>query len=270
MATQGIKFLYQFSVGEMNAGNPGVNVISVTSTAVGDHDKKNLTSQPLRETWRSTDTTTQEIVLQANDTTVIPDVFAIMGHNFSSNAIVTLMGNNSNSWGSPAFQVTLAYNKKIMAYVGSLGAAFQYYKVKIQDAGNPCGYIEIGRILAGKSFTFTSNEDIDDNFSISTQDLAYQMKSEGFFRASNERVKIASTTLNFPQLNSSPANGPTDNYEGLLSLADFVGTTLPFLTIVDPSDPYFKIFWGQFNKLPSESYSVSRYVTLKCDIDETY
>lgn len=268
MATQGIKFLYEFSVGAYDTVTPGANVISVTSTAAGDHNKKNLTTTPLRETWRSTDASTQEIVLQANDTDVIPNVFALLNHNLSENAIVHLYGNNSNSWATPTFSTTILWNKKHMCYVADIGTAFQYYKVKIQDAGNPCGYIEVGKIVAGLSFTLSVNEDMADDFGIKTEDLAYRMQTEGFFRASNERVKIQTMTLQFPKLQTVP--GSDTNYQGLLELADEVGETFPFLTIVDPSDPYFRVLWGQFSKIPTESYTTNRYVSLSCEIEEVF
>lgn len=268
MATVGIKFLYAFSLGEYNVNNPGINVISVTSTATGDHDKVNLTTTPLRETWRSSDLSAQYIVIQTNDTSLTPDVFAILNHNFSSDAVVLLQANNSDSWGAPAFETAMVWNKKHLVALVNLNDSYAYYRFKILDPGNPCGYVEIGRIIGGLSFTMTQNEDIADDVGVKTDDLAYKMNTEGFFRAFNERVKVQTLSLQFPKI--STITGSRDNYDGLLEMSDFVGVTLPFLTILDPDDPYFKLIWGNFTKIPSESYTVNRYASIAAEIEEVY
>lgn len=267
--TQGVKFLYQFTVGEYDLVNPGANVISVTSTAVGDHDKKNLTTAPLKETWRSaTAATPQVIVIHANDTTKAPDVFAILNHNLTSNAVVNLKGSTSTNFTAAGLSINFPYGKNNLILAQAIGTAYPYYQITIQDAGNPDGFIELGRIIAGPSFTFINNEDMADNFTVKQQDLAYQMSTEGFFRASNERVKVSGLSLTFPSLQTTTGNNA--NYTGLATMVDFVGTTLPFLTIVDPFDVYFKNVWGQLNQLPTEQYTVNRYVTLNLDIQQVY
>jgi hypothetical protein len=268
MSANGIRFLYQFSVGEYNYQNPGVNVVSVTSTAAGDHDKVNLTTSPLRQTWRSTDTTNQEIVIQANDTTVTPDIFAILNHNLTEDAVVTLQCAYTNDFSAPALTVPFIWNEKHMAIVQDLGQAYSYYKIKIIDPGNPCGFVEIGRIVAGQTFAFTNNEDIDDGISISTDDLASTMQTEGFFRASNERVKLETLQVKFPKLSSR--NGEDTNYKGLIKMMRFVGTTQPFLTVVDPNEPYFSLMWGQLKMIPGRMYSINRYTDFNMSIEEVY
>lgn len=268
MGANGIKFLYKFSVGEYSYSNPGSNVISVTSTAAGDHSKINLTTSPLRQTWRSNGLATQEIVIQANDTTVTPDIFAILNHNLSSDAIVTVKCSLTNNFASPALTFSMTWNEKHMVFVTNLGQGFPYYKITIIDPANPCGFIEIGRIVAGAAFAFTNNEDIEDAFSISTDDLASSMQTEGFFRASNERVKVDNLAVSFPKLDSRA--GGDVNYRGLLSMCKFVGTTLPFLTIVDPNEPYFSVLWGQLKLIPARNYGVLRFTDFRMTIDEVY
>src|SRR4051812_21280811 len=97
--TVGIKFLYAFTVGEYDFTNPGANVISVTSTAPG-HDKKNLTTTPLRETWRSGPNiaTWQEIIIKANSQTYVPDVVALLNHNLTELAVIQVQGSMTTSF----------------------------------------------------------------------------------------------------------------------------------------------------------------------------
>ena len=268
--TVGIKFLYQFSLGEYNTTFPGLNVISVTSQASGDHDKKNLTTTPLRETWRSASiVTTQEIIIEANDLNTVIDTFAILNHNLTDLAVVQLQASLIDpTFAAPAFTINFTYNKKHLVLLQDLGLAYRYFKIKITDPTNPCGFIEIGKIVAGKSFTFTNNEDITDKIGIGNDDLSYKMKSEGFFRAANERVKVQKLNVRFSNLDTTI--GQDVNYQGLLAFMEEVGETLPFLTIVDPSQPYFKLIWGIIDKMPSESYDINRYVDIPLVIQEVY
>lgn len=269
--TKGVSFLYTFTLGELNAANPGVNVISVSSTASGDHDKANLTTTPLRQTWRSaTVTTPQQIVMQANDTTIVPDTFLILNHNFSSNAVVSIeCANTTNFAGS--LKLFFVWNPKHMILTSDVGSTFNYYRITVSDSGNGCGYLDIGRIIAGRAFTFDYDEDMSDSFTMKKTDKSYQMPTEGYFRANNERVKIQTLNISFEQLNSSTYTGrPVTNYKNLVTMVEFVGTTLPFFTIVDSIEPYFKFIWGQLTSMPDETYDVNRYVSTSLDIQEVY
>jgi hypothetical protein len=267
--TNGIKFLYQFSLGEYDVNNPGTNVVSVTSTAAGDHNKVNLTTTPLRETWRSGSIATfQEIIIKANDTSAAPDCFAILNHNFSNLAVIQLQGSMTADFSAPAFTIPFVWTKQNLVLLQNVGIAYNYYRFRVLDPTNACGYLEIGRIIAGQSFTFTNNEDISDSIQSQKQDLAYKTKTEGYFRAFNERVKVDKLTLQFPQLTTIA--GQNSNYLGLLDLMETVGETYPFLTIVDPADLNFKLVWGVIETLPSISYGVNRYSDLTIPITEVF
>lgn len=269
MATQGIKFLHRFSVGEYNTQFPGVNVISVTSTATGDFDKTNLTTSPLREVWRSaTASVTQEIIIQANDMNTVVDTFAILNHNLSPLAVVQLQAAFDTGFLAPAFTINFQYSERHLVLLQDLGIAYRYYKIKIIDPTNPCGYIQIGRIIAGKSFTMTNDEDVTDDIKIGREDKSYQMRTEGFFRASNERIKLRKLSVRFEKIQT--LTGFNTNYVGLNDVFDNVGTALPFLTCVDPQDPYFCLIWGQFTALPTDDLTVNRYASLSLSIEEVF
>jgi hypothetical protein len=270
--TVGIKFLYTFMVGEYDLSNPGENVISVTSERDG-HEKINLTTTPLRETWRSEDVTGwQDVVIEANDTSDAPDTFAILNHNLSNLAVVQIQGSMTSDFSAPAFTLTVSWSKKHMVKLQDVGTAYNYYRFRFLDPANACGYVEVGRIIAGKSFTFSKDEDITDDITITTDDLAYKTKTEGFFRASNQRVKVDKLQVKFNKLLSAPVNAgdTTDNYDGLIDLMDTCGEVYPFLTIPDPEDPQFSVIWGQIDSLPPRMYGVNRYVSFSLTIQEVY
>lgn len=268
--TIGIKFLYNFAVGEYNYTNPGSNVISVTSEADGDHKKINLTTTPLRETWRSGPDIAdfQEIIIQANDLTVIPDTFALLNHNLTDLAVVQLQASMTSDFLSPAFTIQFVWSHKHMVLLQSSGLAYNYYRFRILDPLNPCGYVEVGKIIAGTSFTVTNNEDITDDIDVATDDLAYKMKTEGFFRAFNERVKVDKLSIRFAKLiTTAPDN---TNYLGIMAMLESIGETYPFLTIVDPFDQAFQLVWGVVDALPRKSFNINRYVDMNFAIQEVY
>lgn len=270
--TTGIKFLYTFAIGEFDLNNPGANITSITSERQG-HEKVNLTTAPLRETWRSADVTGwQEIVIQANDTTESPDTFAILNHNLSELAVVQIQGSMTSNFAAPAFTLPVVWNKKHMVLLQEIGTAYNYYRVRFLDPTNQCGYIEIGRILAGKSFTFSKNEDIQDSITITTDDLAYKTKTEGFFRASNQRVKVDKLQIKFADLLTKKLNADdsVDNYLNMKDLMDVCGEVYPFLTIPDPEDSKFNVLWGQIDTLPNMTYAINRYVSFSLTIQEVY
>ncbi len=270
--TIGIKFLYTFSLGEYDLNSPGSNITSVTSERQG-FEKLHLTTTPLRETWRSEDVATwQEIIIEANDTTDAPDTFAILNHNLSDMAVVQIQGSMTSSFAAPAFTLTVSWSKKHLVKLQDVGTAYNYYRFRFLDPTNQCGFIEIGRIIAGNSFTVSKNEDITDDISIATDDLAYKTKTEGFFRASNQRVKVDKLQIKFNKLITTPISSgdSADNYEGLMDMMGIVGEVYPFLTIPDPGDPMFSVIWGQIESLPPRMFGINRYVSFSLSIQEVF
>lgn len=268
MNTTGIKFLYVFSLGEYDYDNPGGNVISVTSTAAGDHDKLNLTTPALRETWRSTGVSDwQEIVLKTTDLTVVPDTFAILNHNLTKLAVIQVLGSMTTDFTGVA-TLTMQWTKKHAVLLQDVGVAYRYYKFRILDPTNACGFIEIGAIRAGRSLTFINNEDITDDITVTPIDKAYKTETEGFARAFNQRVIVNQVQVNFSKLVTTSNGG--DNYAALSAMFDVVGETFPFLTVLDPADQNFFMTWGVIDTLPSQTFGINRYADLQLTIQEQY
>lgn len=266
--SQGIRFLSRFSLGSDDLNAPGLYVISATTTADGDFNKRNLVTNSLREKWRSGSIVSpgyNALVIEANDLTDPIDTFALLNHNLSEDAVITLKGSSTTDFTSAPFSVTLEWNEKNIVWTGTTIVPFRYYEVRIVDATNPCGYIEIGKIIGGVALVMTGDEDITDDFSISTDDRAYKMESEGFFRASNETVLTDTLSVSFDRLDTRVN---TTNYLGLKALTTYVRTTIPFLTILDPEEEGFFTIWGQLTQLPGRSFGINRYSSMKLTIEE--
>ena len=269
MATQkGITFLHKITVGTIpDPNNPAQNFLSATSTAAGDFAGEFMFTDTLRQVWRSTDTTQQEIVIQS-DFPVRIDTFAILGHNFSSNAVVTFEANSVNDFSSPPISVNMTVTERNMVLLQDLGFEFEFYKITILDPTNECGFIEIGRLAGGLNFQFSNNEDITDNFSIGSVDFSQQIQTEGFNRPSNS--KVLADTLNATFAKISTKSGQDDNFQGLRTLIDNVKTTRPFLTILDPNNVSLLIMWGQFMEIPTFNFTINNFVTANIRIQEVF
>lgn len=264
---QGISFLHEFDLGNRLDDSFGDKIISVTSTAVGDFDKSNLFQDSTRLRWRSADTANQEIVLQADISSNI-DTFAIIGHNLSDSAAVQLQANIANNFLAPPVTVIIPITEFNMMHTVSLGAEYEFYKLTIIDPANPCGYIEIGRIVAGRAFTMAENEDITDSYSIGTKDMAKKMKTEGFFKASNENVLVRTFNAQFQKI--STVAGADTNFLGLRNLFRNVRTTRPFLTILDRGNPGLFNVWGELQTIPGESYGINQFVSMPLSVEEVF
>jgi hypothetical protein len=268
MAKTSISFLYNFDLGNRNVDNPGSNILYVTSTKPGDFDVSNILTESTRHCWRSNDIlVAQEIIIKAELNTNI-DCFAILGHNFTDTAVVKIQANVSNNFIAPPVTRYLAYNDYIMMTALAFGANYQYYKISILDPANPDGYIQIGKVIGGRMLQFDKNEDITDSYSVAFKDMSDTMKTEGFFRQSTENVTVRTLSCSFSKLRTDL--GSNANYSNLRSMFNYVKTTRPFLTILDPQNPYQLSLWGQLQDIPDESYGTMNYVSIPMKVDEVF
>ena len=267
--TQGISFLYQFDVGNKYVDNPAQQIQFVTSTAPGDFDVANITSESTRERWRSAEVLTwQEIIIKADLKSNL-DTIAILGHNFTENAVIQLQANIANNFAAPPVTVNIPWRKDNLVWLNELGAEYEYYRLRILDPTNPCGFVEFGRFIGGRAFTFSNNEDIRDQFSIGKQDFADKMKTEGFFRQSNQRVKVRTLSASFAKLETKQGLNIA-NFEGLRTMFDIVGTTVPLLTVLDRGNPDLFTAWGQFDQIPAESFTTNEFMTSNFKFAEVF
>lgn len=263
-----IAFLYTFDLGNRHIDNPSENILSVSSTAVGDFDVSNITTESTRRVWRSLNALTeQSIVIKAEKKTNV-GVFAILGHNFTESAVVRIQANISNNFVAPPVTKVLPYNKYIMMSTVPFGAAYEYYKISILDPANPCGFVEIGRVVGGNVLQLEDNEDITDSYSVGKKDLSETMKSEGYFRQSNENIIMRTFSASFSKIYT--VNGKNTNFLNLRKFFETMKITRPFLTILDMNDPYRFNIWGQLTDIPDESYGINDFVNLPLKIEEVF
>jgi hypothetical protein len=263
-----IAFLHTFDLGNRHIVDPNQNILSVTSTAAGDFNVNNILTESTRRVWRSaTALTEQSIVIKAEKKSTI-DCFAILGHNFTDTAVIKVQANISNNFLVPPVTRYLAWNEYIVMSSLTFGGEYEYYKISILDPANPCGYLEIGRIIGGRALQLIDNEDITDSYSVGKKDLSETMKTEGYFRVSNENIIARTFSANFQKIYTT--TGFDTNYKNLITMFKTVKVTKPFLTILDVNNPYKFNIWGQLTDIPDDAFGINDFVNFPLRIEEVF
>ena len=110
---------------------------------------ENMQNQRLAKRWRSTDPSAQTIVVNLGSAQAV-DTVAILGHNLSGSAAVTIEAHTSDSWGTPALSaITLVYNAGAILKYLAAAQTFQYWRFILDDPNNTDGYVEVGRPWLG-------------------------------------------------------------------------------------------------------------------------
>lgn len=263
-----ISFLYNFDLGNRHIDVPGINILYVTSTAAGDFAATNILTDAIRHKWRSaTAMTKQEIIIKAELKSNI-NCFAILGHNFTESALVQVQANVSNNFLAPPVTKIFVFNKDNMIIPTAFGGQYEYYKITILDPSNPCGYVEIGRVVGGRLLELDNNEDITDSYKIGYKDMSETMKTQGYFRASNEDIIQRTFDASFSKIHTGI--GQDGNFNKLRTFFQSVKTIKPFLTILDYKNPYKFNAWVQLTDVPDESYGVNDYVSFPIKMEEVF
>jgi hypothetical protein len=113
----------------------------------------NMQEQRLSKVYRSTAITSQTVIIDLGSAQGITTA-AILGHNLSTSATITLDANTTNSWGSPATSKTLIWNADaILLFFNSV--SYRWWKFTINDTANSNGYLSIGRLWLGTYITIS-------------------------------------------------------------------------------------------------------------------
>jgi hypothetical protein len=79
-------------------------------------------------------------------TSITASRFAIMGHNLSASAVITLQGNNTDVWTAPSFEETITWKSGIILH-SFTEATYSFWRLLITDSGR--SFIQIGELYIG-------------------------------------------------------------------------------------------------------------------------
>ncbi len=130
----------------------------LASSAAPNLPAANLQDPRLSLPWRSTGDSDEWIKIDAGaGLTLNPNCAAIAGHNLTSGATIRIQGNATDAWGAPTIDEAITWRAGAMMHF-FVGSALRFWRFRFQDAANPDGYIQIGRLSLG---TYLQMPDIE-------------------------------------------------------------------------------------------------------------
>jgi len=129
-----------------------VNLIDdATLTPVSEdliYPVENVQNQRLAKPWRTTSLTGVSVVADLGGTASVM-MAAILGHNLTTSATLTISGNTTSSFVAPSYTTSMtSVDGIILKYFGA-AQELRYWQYTIEDPTNTAAYVEVGRLWLG-------------------------------------------------------------------------------------------------------------------------
>jgi hypothetical protein len=247
-------------------------------TAAGDYDIENINNDIVELKYRST--TNSEIKIDC-DSEVIQgiqiDTLAILGHNLTTSASITLTGSTSPTFTAGGeFVATLQAREDSIYYILPVlsfpTGQFKYWRLTIADATNSNPYIEIGNVVFGSADIF-QNECFVDRIPFQLKDFSDKVLTEGFTNVANARAQKRNVRLDFQSLKFQD-----NNFTKLRGVFTTARTTLKCLWIPTPSETDQNItdryaVFGKLKNIPVETHNSkgpnNTLINVSVEVDES-
>lgn len=249
------------------------------STETGDFLPSNVNTDIVEQVWRSNSPATTGLQLDCDTERaqgVFLDTLAILNHNMTTSASITLIGSNTDDFSVVGISIPLAVSgtdPNIYYLAPSLpNNSYRYWRISIDDGTNGDGYVQIGTIIFGASRIFFG-ECFVDEIEFQLKDYADSVATEGFTNVKNSRAQKKTLRLDFRSLDFTRGN-----FQLMRSIFQYARTTLKCLWIPtpDPTDQEYTARFAVFSKLtqvPVERHNnkgrEADYVSFTLDLDES-
>ena len=196
-----------------------------SSSQVSGLPDDNAVQEFVGKKWRATDCSAEWIKFDLGSAKKITMV-AIFGHNLTQSTEIRLEGRTSDSgWGAGPDIEIMTWNDK--AIVLFLNMTYRWWRVYLQNVGNPDGYIEIGRICAGEYVEPDVN--VNENVIKKLIDPSTTIESEGRQGYAVTRDKYRVFGVEFTGIARAQQDELTDMF-------DTVGNTEYLCFALDPTN----------------------------------
>ena len=125
------------------------NYTLVESQEDENYPVENVQDIRLATVWRTETASASSIVIDAGTgATITCDCCAVLAHNFSTAATITIQANTADTWVTPGLSSAVTYREDIMVLFFT-SSPFRYWRFYFDETGNADGYYEIGRLFLG-------------------------------------------------------------------------------------------------------------------------
>ncbi len=259
---------------EIESDGITTNNFTASSEMSTDKGVVNLKSDIVEKYWESTGVAAEWFQWDTGaNLTMAIDTLALIDHNLSSSAIVTVKGYGTGaeaapgSWAAVDIYATLEMStdptqtKLIWISPNLPTDEYRHWRVDIVDPTNSESSLRIGRFLAGSALVFNGENCLDE-----VDQMENNFKDEqsltAFSRIANNRALKNSLTIRFRNLNRVSQF----NYRALKRYMTYCRDTLKALVIIDPSTEDSKYEFTVFAKLDRMPRQVTKYI----DEDNSY
>ncbi len=252
-------------------GVTGTNWIANT-TEPGDFEVNNVNTDLVEQVWRSAAGVKTGIILSSDSEVpqgIFVDTFAILNHNLTTSATVTLLGSDNASHAPVGVTIPLTVELDNMYFIAddAPNTGFRYWRILIDDNTNPDDFVSAGTIIFGEALIIAS-ECFTDNVLFDPVQYVDQIFTEGFTNSSNDRGIKNLVRLEFRDINFQGGD-----FGALKSVFRFAKTTLKCLWIPDPREPSRLAVFGKLREIPSELQKnlgpKADLVTFDVEVDES-
>lgn len=149
------------------------------------------------------------------------------GPKLTSGATITLQGNATSVWTSPAFSTTLTINNtySVAAWFATTAQTYRYWRVTIADPLNPFGYIELGVAFLGASLTLPNTSN---GFKYTLTDLSNVVSTAYGHKYIDQYPLQAQLSFSYPNIDDATISVLENSYR-------LKGCRVPVLFAVDPA-----------------------------------
>lgn len=212
------------------------SVVLTASTEDTAFPVSNLTKFQLAKVWRMTSLTSQSLVIDLQTAEEI-DSFAMLFHpvngvKFTDGATLKLQANATNTWASPAVDVTLSidFTHEIVTHFFTSAQSYRYWRVTFSDALSTYDHLEVAKIILGKATQLTQNPEI--GFTMKQRDRS--KKSENDYGSAYTDVYPSQRELTVGFRNLSETDKRT-----LWGIYNRLGKATPLAVALDPTQAIF-------------------------------
>lgn len=232
-------------------GNTGLNW-TADSTEAGDFDINNVNTDIVEQVWRSQTGTVSATLTCDTEVAqgIAVDTLAILNHNFTSSATITIEASNSPVFSPVGETIQLEWEEENIYYIAPEFPINQwrYWRILVSDGTNPDNYLQAGTIVFG-TCSLLSQESFTDEVTRTQKHFADKIATEGFTNVSNDRALKRQVDLEF--LNVVYNRG---NYKKLTDVFKTARTSLKCLWIPDPQEASRFAVFGKLTDIPPERH----------------